>query len=446
VQLAQPAAAWQAVRVTRRADTRLWHPFSDMAAVRGDEFVVDRGEGVWIYDEDGNRYLDASASLWYCNVGHGRREIVDAVAEQMARLEAYSIFGDVATPPPLEVADFLAARAPMDDAKVFFTSGGGDAIDTAAKLARLYWQVNGEPDRVQIVSRVGSYHGTMTFGTSIAGIDANRTGYGPLVPSTSVVPHDSADALRAEIERLGAGRVAAFFVEPVIGAGGVYPPVPGYMEAVAEICRDTGVLLVVDAVIAGFGRIGDWFGCERFGVRPDLVTFAKGVTSGYLPLGGVLVSGRVAEPFWSERGRVLRHGQTYAGHASVCAAALANLAILEREQLIPRGRELERDLLDAVAPLADHPLVGEVRGGVGLLAAVGLAPEALERDPGLAGKAYKAIRPHGVILRALGRELAISPPLTITVEELGLIANAVRAGLDDLAETLEREPAQAAAG
>src|SRR5439155_22763313 len=210
---------------------------------------------------------------------------------------------------------------------------------------------------------------------------------------------------RDEIERVGEERVAAFFAEPVIGAGGVLPPPPGYIEEVAEICRETGVLLVIDCVIVGFGRIGYWFGPERFGVKPDLMKFAKGVTSGYLPLGGVVASGRVAEPFWSERGHVLRHGQTYAGHTTVCAAALANIAILEREGLIARGQELESDLLDALAPLADHPLVGEVRGGTGLMAAVGFKPELLEQDRALPAKAYKAIRPHGVILRALGREL-----------------------------------------
>jgi len=334
----------------------------------------------------------------------------------------------------------------MEDSKIFFTTGGGDAIDTAAKMARLYWQTIGQPNRVHIISRKHGYHGTMAFGTSIGGIDANRTGYGPLVPNTSSVPHDSADALREEIERVGPERVAAFFAEPVIGAGGVYPPAPGYIEAVAEVCRDAGVLFVIDAVIAGFGRLGSWFGCERFGVRPDFITFAKGVTSGYLPLGGVMVSGRVAEPFWSEPGRVMvRHGQTYAGHTAVCAAALANIGILEGENLVTRGQELEGALTDALAPLADHPLVAEVRSGVGSMAAVAFEPELLDRDPALPAKAYKAIRSHGVILRALGRAVAVSPPLIVTVEELGTIADAIRAGLDDLAVSLGVEPAHAAA-
>jgi putrescine---pyruvate transaminase len=419
-----------------RTDTSLWHPFADMAAVRRNEFVISRGEGVWLWDEDGNRYLDGSASLWYCNVGHGRAEIADAVAAQMKELEAWSIFGDVATPPALELAEKLADLSSLDEAKIFFTTGGGDAIDTAAKLVRLYWQVLGHPERLHIISRSAAYHGTMAFGTSLGGIEANRVGYGPLVPSTSQVQWDSPEALKDEIERVGADRIAAFFIEPVIGAGGVLPPPDGYIQAVAEICRETGALFVCDSVICGFGRVGSWFGFERFGVEPDLVTFAKGATSGYLPLGGVVVSGAVAEPFWSEPGRVtVRHGQTYSGHAAVCAAALANIAILDREGLIPRGQELEDELLSTLAPLADHPLVGEVRGGTGMLVGIALDPSALADDPALPAKAYKAIRPHGVILRALGQSLAVSPPLTISSDEIQLIHDAVRAGLDALVDS-----------
>jgi len=274
----------------------------------------------------------------------------------------------------------------------------------------------------------------MAFGTSIGGMPAVRSGWGPLVPETSQVQWDSPRALRDEIERIGAERVAAFFCEPVMGAGGVFPPPGGYIEEVAKICEETGVLLVIDAVITGFGRLGGWIGCERFGVRPDMVTFAKGVTSGYLPLGGVLVSGRVAEPFWSEPGKIMvRHGQTYSGHATVCAAALANLAIIEREGLIPRGQELEGDLWNALAPLRDHPLVGDVRGGTGLMAAVQLRDDILESDHGAATKLYKAVRSHGVLARAHGVGLAFSPPLTVTVEEIREIGDAVSAGLDDLA-------------
>jgi putrescine---pyruvate transaminase len=416
-----------------RADTSLWHPFSDMASVRHHELVISRGEGVWLWDAEGNRYLDGSASLWYSNVGHGRAEIADAVATQLKTLEAWSIFGDAATPPAVELADRLSEVSSLEGAKIFLTTGGGDAIDTAAKLARLYWQVLGQPDRLHIVSRTSAYHGTMAFGTSLGGIQANRAGYGPLVASTSQVQWDSPEALRSELDSVGPERVAAFFMEPVIGAGGVLPPPEGYVEAVAAICREADVLFVCDSVICGFGRLGSWLGFERFGVQPDLVTFAKGVTSGYLPLGGVVVSGRVAEPFWTEVGRVsVRHGQTYSGHASACVAALANMDILERERLIERGGELEGELLETLAPLADHPLVGEVRGGTGALAAIAFDQDALAADPTLPSQAYLRIRPHGVILRALGDSLAVSPPLTITSGEIELIRTAVGAGLDAL--------------
>ena len=420
-----------------RTDTSLWHPFADMAAIRDREFVLSRGEGVWLFDEAGKRYLDGSASLWYCNIGHGRTEIADAVAEQMKRLEAWSIFGNYATPPALELADALAERSSLDDAKIFLTSGGGDAIDTAAKLARMYWQVLGQPQRLHIVSRTNAYHGTMAFGTSIGGIEAVRTGYGPLVPSTSQVEWDSPEALAEELERIGPERVAAFFLEPVIGAGGVFPPPPEYIERTAEICRDAGVLFVCDSVICGFGRLGTWFGYERFGIEPDFVTFAKGVTSGYVPLGGVVVSGQVAEPFWSEPGRIIiRHGQTYAGHATACAAGLANIEIMEREGLVSRGRDGEDELLEALAPLADHPLVGEVRGGTGLIVGIALDPAALAADPALTNKASASIRDHGgVILRALAQALAVSPPLTISSDEIRLIHDGVRAGLDALVES-----------
>jgi putrescine---pyruvate transaminase len=416
------------------SDTRLWHPFADMATVRSDEFVLVRGEGVHVWDDAGNRYLDGSASLWYCNVGHGRTEIADAVAEQLRTLETYSIFGDVANPPALALAEKLASVAPMDDARIFFTTGGGDAIDTAAKFARAYWQTIDRPDRLHIIGRTNGYHGTMAFGTSIGGMPAVRQGWGPLVPGTSQVQHDSAQALRDEIERLGPENVAAFFCEPVMGAGGVFPPKPGYIEEVAQICADTGVLFVVDAVITGFGRLGGWYGCERFGVRPDMITFAKGVTSGYQPLGGVVVSGRVAEPFWSEPDRVMvRHGQTYAGHAAACVAGLTNLAIMEREGLLPRGAELEAEFYGALAPLAEHPLVAEIRGGVGLMAAVQLTDEVLQADAHASTNLYRAVRANGVLTRGHALGLALSPPLTITVEQLHEIAAAVRAGLNELA-------------
>jgi adenosylmethionine-8-amino-7-oxononanoate aminotransferase len=409
-------------------DTRMWHPFADMGAVRRGELVIERGDDVWVWDSDGRRYLDGTAALWYANVGHGRPEIAAAVAEQMAKLENYSTFGDFVNPPALMLAETLADLAPMP-ARVFFVSGGGEAIDTAAKLARRYWFELGQPERTLLISRTAGYHGTNGYGTALAGIPANRVGFGPQV-ETVQVPHDSLEAMEAAIEEAGAEKVAAVFAEPVIGAGGVYPPLPGYLEGLAAVCERTGVLLVADSVICGFGRLGTWFGIERWGVEPAMVIFAKGVTSGYLPLGGVLVSERVAEPFWREPGGpVFRHGPTYSGHATVCAAALANLALLEREGLIARGRELEGRLLEAFTACADHPAVAEVRGGVGLLAALALTDETLERHPDAVMRVVMGAREAGVLVRPLGRAVAASPPLTLGEEHFELISEALARGL-----------------
>jgi putrescine---pyruvate transaminase len=249
--------------------TRFWHPFADMGAVSERELVIDRGDGVWVFDADGNRYLDATASLWYANIGHGRAEVAEAVGVQMRRLEAYSTFGDFGNRPASELAERLAALAPMDDARVFLASGGGDAIDTAAKLVRRHWVLAGQPERVHLISRTQSYHGTHGYGTAIGGIEPNTSNWGPLVGAVSAVQHDSLAALEAEILRVGPDRVAAFFCEPVIGAGGVYPPPDGYIQGAADLCAEHDVLLVIDSVICAFGRLGTWYGVERWeDVRP----------------------------------------------------------------------------------------------------------------------------------------------------------------------------------
>jgi putrescine aminotransferase len=411
-----------------KEDTRLWHPFADMGAVRQHELVLERGQDVWVWDEDGHRYLDATASLWYANVGHGRPEIAAAVAEQFSKLEAYSAFGDFVSPVSRELAGTLADLAPMD-ARIFLTTGGGESIDAAAKIARRYWSATGQSERTLFISRTAGYHGTNGFGTALAGIPANREGFGPQV-ETVQVPHDSLEALEAAIQEAGAERVAAVFAEPVIGAGGVYPPLPGYLEGLSELCRRTGVLFVADSVICGFGRLGTWFGVERFDLRPDMITFAKGVTSGYLPLGGVVVSERVAEPFWqAPGGPILRHGATYSAHAACCAAALANIELLGRDGLLNRGQEMESVLHDALKPLADSGKVSEVRGGIGTMAAVELSDELMTALPGAVNQLVMAARARGVIVRGLGRGVAVSPPLTATAEHFSLIHDALDAGL-----------------
>jgi putrescine aminotransferase len=409
-----------------------WHPFADMAAiVSGGELVLERGEGCSVWDIDGRRYLDATASLWYCNVGWGRDEIGRAVAEQMAKLPTYSTFGDIVTTPTLELADRVARLAPMPGSKVFLTSGGSDSIDTATKMARRYWQLLGEERRTVLIRREKAYHGMHTAGTSLAGIPANAAGHGTLIPDVAEVPWDDADSLRAAIEDIGEERVAAFFCEPVIGAGGVFPPPEGYLEAVRSVCRDTGTLFVADEVITGFGRCGDWFASRRFGLDPDIVVSAKGISSGYLPLGAVLASPRVAEPFWAEGAGMWRHGYTYTGHAAVAAGALVNIDIMEREGLPERARALEGTLLDTLKQLQDHDLVEEVRGGLGLLAAVNIRKDLVDADPAIGARVGAATREAGVLVRPLvGGAIAVSPPLTIDETQMREIAEGLRAGLD----------------
>ena len=419
---------------TSTRTTSFWHPFADMGAVSNAELVIERGEGAYVFDADGNRYLDGTASLWYANLGHGRADITRAVAAQMDRLAAYQTFGDFSNPPANELCARLSALAPMDDAKVFLASGGGDAIDSAAKIARRHWILQGQPERMHLISRTNGYHGTHGFGTAIGGIEANTANWGPLVPQTSAVAFDSLPALEQEILRVGPERVAAFFCEPVIGAGGVFPPPEGYIEGVADLCAEHGILLVIDSVICAFGRLGTWFGVERWPeVRPDMITFAKGVTSGYLPLGGVIVDGAVAAPFFAGPGSpMLRHGATYAGHPTCAAAALAVLDAYESEDLIGRGRALEQPLADALAPLADHDAVGEVRAGTGLLAAVALSEDALASDPGAVAKLAAGARAAGVLVRPLLRGVALSPPLIVDESHLAEAADAIRVGLERL--------------
>jgi putrescine aminotransferase len=405
--------------------TAFWHPFANMSAVRERALTIVRGEGALVWDDTGREYVDVTAALWFCNIGHGRAELADAAARQMRELASYHTFGPFTNPPAEELAQRVAALAPLDDAKVFFTAGGGsDAIDTAGKLARAYWNVSGRAEKRVIVSRNLAYHGVNAYGTSLGGIPANEALFGRLVSDVEQVPWDDADALAATFERLGADRVAAFVCEPVVGAGGVLPPPPGYLERVAEICRANDVLLIADEVITGFGRLGEWFGSERFGIRPDLITVAKGITSGYVPLGAVIASGRIAEPFWKPGGtELLRHGYTYSGHATACAVALANLDVLESERLLERVRGLESVLDDALRPLERHDLVREVRT-IGLLGAVELESEVADR---VAAETLE----RGVITRALrGVALQISPPFVVTEEQLGAVAAVIGESLD----------------
>ncbi len=414
--------------------TSLWHPFASMAAVEGAELVISRGEGVFVWDDTGKQYLDATASLWYCQVGHGRVEIIEAMRNQANTLEAYHTFGDFANPPALALAERVARLSPDPRSKVFLTSGGSDSVDTAAKITRRYFQLTGEPERTVLITRSWAYHGMHGYGTSLAGITGNADGVGPLVPDVLLVPWDSADALADAINEVGPERIAGFFCEPVIGAGGVRPAPEGYLKETRGIIAEAGALFIADEVITGFCRTGDWFASRRFSLEPDLIIFAKGVTSGYLPAGGVIAAPRVWTPFYAAGAPLFRHGYTYSGHPTVAATALANLDLMERENLSQRALEWESKLVEGLDSMLEHPLVGGHRSGVGFLGALVLNPERLAADPDLPTKAYKAVRTRGVISRAIGGDaLQISPPLTMNDAEFDQMLDGFRRGLDDLA-------------
>jgi putrescine---pyruvate transaminase len=414
----------------------MWNSFANMASYPARGLTIVRGEGSTVFDDAGRPYLDALASLWYCNIGHGRGELADAAAAQMREIAGYQTFEAFSNRPAEALAAVIAGLAPIEGAKVFFTPGGGsDAIDTAAKLARAYWHAEGQSGKQIVIARGHAYHGMNAYGTALGGIPMNAEAFGPLVTSVEHVAWDDAEALDKLIGTLGADRVGAFFCEPVIGAGGVLPPPEGYLARVAEICRQHDVLFVADEVITGYGRLGSWFGSSRFGLEPDMITSAKGLTSGYAPLGAVIIGRRVQEPFWRPgSAEVFRHGYTYSAHPTACAVGLANLAVLEREQLPGRVTTLEPVLASALRPLADHSLVSEVRAGTGLLAAVEISAEARAAEPGIGQRLVAEIRDRGVITRLVrGVALQVSPPFVITETEIGQIAETFGAALDAVA-------------
>lgn len=406
--------------------TSLWHPFADMHVVQHNPFVVIRGEGCRVFDESGNRYLDATAGLWFANLGYGRLDIADAVRSQLAELFAYHTFTDFATRPTLDLAARIAAISPDPNSKVFFTSGGSDAVDTAAKLVRRYHTLTGNPERSVIIARDWAYHGMHTYGTSLGGIEPNRTGYGDLIGDIVFVPHDDVEAVEKAIDHAGAERIAAIFCEPVIGAGGVRPVPTDYLLSVRDMVRAAGGLFISDEVITGFGRMGDWFAANRFGLDPDLILFAKGVTAGYQPLGGIVASSKVAAPFYDQPGVIWRHGYTYSGHAAACAAGLVVTRIYTEEGVFDRALQLEGLLHKAVQGLVGVGPAVSARGGTGAMAALQLDPS----DATLAPRVANAVRKAGVITRAIaGNGLQISPPLIFTDGDVDEMVEGFRTGL-----------------
>jgi adenosylmethionine-8-amino-7-oxononanoate aminotransferase len=388
---------------------RLLHPFARPTA---DAFLtIVRGEGAAVFDQDGRRYVDGLASLWYCNVGHGRREIADAIGHQLATLENYNIFDIFTNQPAEDLAARIAELAPIPDGRVFFTSSGSEAVDTALKLARLTFQLGGEPDRHLLVGRTRSYHGTNFGGTAVQGLPLNQEGWGPAPAGFAQIDHDDLSSAVALFERRGP-EIAAVLVEPVIGAGGVHPSNRTYLAGLRELCDEHGALLVFDEVITGFGRLGRWFAADHYGVRPDLITFAKAVTSGYQPLGGVIVGDAVRQRLEADPSYVLRTGYTYSGHPTACAAGLANLDVLADEHLLDRVDGIRTTFSTGLGALRDAGLVEEVRGE-GAMWAVGLAD-------GVDALAVRAeLLQRGVIARPIGPDtVAFCPPLVIDDDDL----------------------------
>ena len=394
------------------------HPFSPPALERYINLV--RGKGCTLWDDAGNSYLDAMASLWYCQVGHGRDEIIDAVTEQMRRLEAYNTFAPFTNDAAEEVSAMITERSPLPDGRVFLCCSGSEAVDTALKIARQWHRLRGDVGRQATITRTNGYHGTNFGGTAAQGIAPNREGWGDLVPHFVEVPHDDLEAaalaMAAEDERL-----AAVISEPLQGAGGVWPPPEGYLAGLRRLCDTHGALLILDEVICGFGRTGEWFGAQHYEVTPDIMTFAKGITSGYQPLAGVILSRRVCETFEAQaEGFMLRTGYTYSGHPAACAAGVANLKLMDAEGLPGRATHIGERISAGLRALAADGLVAGYRGTGAVWAAE------LGRDAaGVRAKILEA----GVIVRPIGTALAMCPPLVISDAEIDRIIDTMAQAL-----------------
>jgi len=420
------------------------HPFTDFKALaaKGTRVIV-RAEGVYLYDSDGKQILDAMAGLWCVNVGYGRVELADVARAQMVELPYYNSFFQTAHPPAIELARQLVDVTPPQFNHVFFTGSGSEANDTVVRMVRRYWDLLGEPDRTVIISRENAYHGSTMAGASLGGMAFMHAQGGLPIPGIvhirqpywyadggELSPEEfglvAAQALEQKIAELGPGKVAAFIGEPIQGAGGVIIPPQTYWPEIQRICDRHGILLVADEVICGFGRTGHWFGSDRFGIRADLMAIAKGMSSGYLPIGGVMVADRVAEVLIS-RGGEFAHGYTYSGHPVACAVASANLRIIERENLVARVRdELAPSLAAKWRQLAEHPLVGEARC-TGLIGALELVRDkASRRFFDKRGEVGTICRDfcfdNGLIMRAVRDTMIVSPPLVISPAQLDELA------------------------
>ena len=440
-------------RALQAADSAHYlHPATDHKALAeiGARIIV-RGDGIYVWDSEGNRILDAMSGLWCVNVGYGRRELADAAYRQLITLPFYNSFFNTSNLPAISLAGTLARIAPPGFNHVFFTGSGSEGNDTIVRMVRRYWDLQGQPRRKVIISRRNAYHGSTMAGASLGGMDAMHAQGGLPIPDIThieqpyhfengagLTPDEygvlAAHRLEEKIQELGADRVAAFIGEPVQGAGGVIIPPASYWPQIQRICDRHGILLVSDEVICGFGRLGHWFGCERMGTRPDLITFAKGVTSGYVPLGGVLVGERVAKAL-IDSGEEFAHGFTYSGHPVACAVAVENIAIIEREKLVERVREdVGPYLKQRFEALADHPLVGQAEA-CGMMAALVLVKnkrplERFAEDLKIGLLCRGHMFGSGVVMRAVGERMIIAPPLVITRTQIDEMIALIRRSLD----------------
>ncbi len=450
-----------AVRATADRTTADWqaadaahylHPFTDhkSLAAKGTR-IIERAENVYLWDTDGARIFDAMSGLWCVNVGYGRQELIDAATTQLQRLPFYNSFFQTANPPAIALAEKLAAVTPPQFRHAFFAGSGSEGNDTVVRMVRRYWDLLGQPERSVIVSRRNAYHGSTMAGASLGGMSGMHEQGGLPIPGIVHIEQPfwfelgrgqsrddfgltAAGWLEAKLLELGPERVAAFIGEPVQGAGGVIVPPDTYWPEIQRICDKYGVLLVSDEVICGFGRTGAWFGCERFGFRPDLMTFAKGITSGYIPLGGVMVGERIARVLIDEGGE-FNHGYTYSGHPVACAVALANLEVLEREHVVETVRDVLGPLLaEGFAALADHPLVGEVQT-CGLMGALQLVRDkstgaVFDADVGVGMICRGHCFGNGLVMRAVGDRMIVAPPLVVTPAQIAEMLGLIRRCLD----------------
>ena len=438
----------------RRLDAaHFLHPFTDHADLhRSGTHVMQSASGSHVVDETGQRLLDGLAGLWCVNVGYGRREIADAVHRQMLDLSFYPSFFNTTTEPTILLADRIASHAPRGLGRVFFSNSGSEANESALKLVRGYHKVVGRPRKTKILTRTFSYHGVCIATTSMTGLPSCYEPFDLPLPGFVHVPgphpYGVASTMSADdygrwcleetariIEREGADTIAAFFAEPVQGAGGVIVPPAGHLKQLRELCRRHDILFVADEVITGFGRLGAWFASDLWDLEPDLITMAKGITSGYVPLGATMASDAIADAL--SKAGYLAHGFTYSGHPVATAAALANLTILENEKLIERTRDVTGPHFQRrLRALASHPAAGEVRGEA-LIGAIELLPKggraALSTPPVLGAKAAAWAREEGVIVRGIRDLIAIAPPLVITAEEIDFLFDAVERVLDRVA-------------